>query len=544
MVGFGVLIASASDNAPAPAQTVDVELPPEGATYVGSDSCFQCHSQEHREWSNTAHPTMVQDAVANPAAILADFSAGEDVRTGDINGETRAYTAEDVAFTLGSQFSQRYVAQTADGGYEVLPGVWKVADATWVAADSADWLNDCAGCHTTGFNVDSMSWSELSVGCEACHGPGSTHVETARALPEGVDPMSDDVYALRSTIVRTVDSAVCGQCHTRGMSPDGAHPYPVGYVVGGPLDETMFIPASPVDGGDDYWWPDGSERDYRQQYLALLTSKHGGTALATLRDSGHGSDNCMACHSTDFANQDRTFAQDAVTIDNAQFSITCVQCHSPHGDSTSDAMLAGEAYDLCVSCHTGTGLGNTVIRVGSTVHHPMREMFEGTSFLGLDPNPSPHFSNEAYGPICSSCHMTETADSLYWGPMRSHTFRIVLPTQNAEGEQDACTACHDMSHDDMTPDDLYFFIEDTQQDTQDRVAALREDLTAVTDAHPEWDPQATDKSDEQVMAERIQTLVSFVEADGSWGFHNPGYTDDILSEAEDTMSDLLDALGM
>ncbi|MCL4877916.1 MAG: ammonia-forming cytochrome c nitrite reductase subunit c552 [Anaerolineae bacterium] len=534
---LSAVVVGASENtttAPAPV----AQTPPEGATYAGSTTCFQCHSDQYRNWGNTLHHQMIQDAASNPAVVLADFSAGEEFRALE---DGSAYAAENVALTIGSKYSQRYIMQT-DSGYTVLPGRWDIASQSWAEAESADWLKDCVGCHTTGYSVESQAWSELSVTCEACHGPASVHVEMAKALPEGVDPLSEEVYAVRQAVVATVDSAVCGQCHTNGTSADGEHGYPVGYVVGGPMDETMFVPVAPTGAEDDpNFWPDGTEKHYRQQFLTHGASAHG-NALATITESDHGAEYCLPCHSTDYAQQDKTFAQDVVTLENAQFGITCVQCHAPHGEAAQESQLTEESYELCVGCHTGTGGGNNPIRVGSAVHHPMREMFEGVSFLGLDPSPSPHFANEAYGPICSSCHMVSAGSSPYGG-MSTHTFQIVLPTENAEGQQDSCTQCHNPEHDpDATPESLLFYIEEVQADTQERVEDIRADLQEITDAHPEWDPEAEEKPEEQQIAERIGTLVSFVEADGSWGFHNPGYTDDILSEAEDLLDELLDLL--
>ncbi|KAB2903983.1 MAG: ammonia-forming cytochrome c nitrite reductase subunit c552 [Anaerolineae bacterium] len=535
---LSAVVVGASENtttAPAPV----AQTPPEGATYVGSTTCFQCHSDQYRNWDNTLHPIMIQDVAANPAANVADFSTGEEFRTLE-DGST--YGIEGVTFTMGNKYRQRYIAKT-DTGYVVLPGQWNIDSATWVEATPGDWLKDCAGCHTTGYSVEEQTWVELGTACEACHGPASVHVEMAKALPEGVDPVSEDVYAVRQAIVASVDSNVCAQCHTRGTSADGEHGYPVGYVVGGPLDETMFVPVAPTGAEDDAnFWPDGTEKKHREQILGLNQSAHG-NALASIVESDHGADYCLPCHSTDYVKQDKTFAQDVVTLENAQFSITCVQCHAPHGEAAQDNQLTEESYELCVGCHTGTGGGNNPIRVGSEVHHPMREMFEGVSFLGLDPSPSPHFANEAYGPICASCHMVGTAKSADYGDIGTHTFKAVLPTQNAEGQPDSCTQCHNPEHDpDATPESLFFYIEEVQADTQERVEDIRADLQEITDAHPEWDPQAQDKPEEQQIAERIGTLVSFVEADGSWGFHNPGYADDILSEAEDLLDELLDLL--
>ncbi len=521
-----------------------VSLPPDGATYVGSDTCFQCHSNQHRDWSNTIHPIMIQDAVANPSAVLGDFAAGEETRLGTINGEERAYTLEDVVFTMGVKYRQRYIAATADGGYVVLPGQWNVTDATWVDATAGDWLKDCAGCHTTGFDVEAQTFSEIGVGCESCHGPASVHVETAMNLPEGVDPYGEEVYALRQTIVSSVDSAICGQCHNRGKSPDGEHGYPVGYVVGGPLDETMFVSVAPTGAEDDAnFWPNGLEKKHRQQYITWSESRHA-LALTSLEGDEPPRESCLGCHSTDYKNQDGVFEQDVVNNTNMQYGITCVGCHSPHGESEVEDQLVGESYDLCVSCHTGTSGGTRAITVGGTVHHDMREMFEGRQFLGLGPNPSPHFSNELYGPVCATCHMPATAASAEYGDIPSHTFKVLLPTDAVEGQIDSCTTCHDMSHDDMTPEDLTFFVESTIEDNKARVEEIRATLDEINAAHPEWDPQAQEKPEEQKTALRIHTLVSFVEADGSWGFHNPDYADEILTEAEDLLEELLDTLGM
>lgn len=535
------VVTVGAEQSPPIVSEASVSLPPEGAEYVGSDSCFQCHSNQHRDWSETLHPKMIQDVSENPEAVIADFSIGEEFRQGE---GSEAYTLEDVVLTLGTKYRQRYIGLTEDGIYTVLPGQWNRDAAEWVTATpNDDWMKNCAGCHTTGFSFEERSFVELGVGCESCHGPASVHVETAQALPADVDPYGDDVYALRQTIVTSVDAATCGQCHTRGMSPDGEHGYPVGYVVGGPLDETHFIPVVATGEADDpRFWPDGTEKMHRQSYLAWLDSGHA-HALTTITE-GARRDSCLSCHSTDYARQDTTFPQDAITIDNAQFGVTCVHCHAPHGGTDNADQLAGESYRLCADCHQGTDSGNRPIRVGNTVHHAMREMFEGVPFLGLSASPSFHFANEAYGPICASCHMVGTAKSAEVGDIGTHSFNIILPTSNAEGQPDSCTVCHDGSHDEMTPDSLLFYIEETQADTRDRIDLLREDLEFVQGENPDWDPASTEKSAEQVMAERIHTLLSFIEADGSWGLHNPEYTNVILNEAENLMDDLFDALDL
>jgi len=92
-----------------------------------------------------------------------------------------------------------------------------------------NWNGMCAECHSTDLrkNYDlatdtyQTAWSEISVGCEACHGPGSEHVEWAE-LPEMGRPIVDN-YALA---VRTADMTsrqqieLCAPCHSRRMSLD------------------------------------------------------------------------------------------------------------------------------------------------------------------------------------------------------------------------------------------------------------------------------------------------------------------------------------
>jgi len=530
MLGLA-LTAFAQDGEPV------AQLPPDDAEYVGTDTCFACHSSQHRDWQDTLHARMIQDPVADPSVVIADFEAGgENVRMIEVDGESRPYTLDDVTFTLGSKYRQRFIMQT-DDGFAVLPGQWNRDAEEWVEANPGDWLNDCAGCHTTGFNVEDLSFVEISVGCESCHGPGSTHVEAAEALPDGVDPFSDEVFNVRQQIVATVDAQVCGSCHTRGSSPDGEHGYPVGYVVGGPLDETMFVPVEPTGEEDDpNFWPDGTEKKHRQQFLTWAETGHASAHL-TIQE-GFGRPSCMDCHSTDFIMQSPDFPQEVVTLENAQFGITCVQCHDSHSSDLTD-QLAAESYDLCVSCHTGTDEGNNIIRVGNEVHHPMREMFEGRPFLGIEASPSPHFANEAFGPVCASCHMVPTAKSAQVGDIASHTFEIILPTTTADGQPDSCTQCHT----DGDPEDLLFFIEGTQEDTLERI----EDLTAEVDTIYEeqgWDVEAEDKPETQLIADEIRTLVSFVEADGSLGIHNPDFSAAILDEAEDLLDELFDELDL
>src|SRR5262249_45980958 len=60
----------------------------------------------------------------------------------------------------------------------------------WTGIDQT-WNYQCAWCHSTNLqkNYNSATdafkttWSEISIGCEACHGPASNHIAWATASP-------------------------------------------------------------------------------------------------------------------------------------------------------------------------------------------------------------------------------------------------------------------------------------------------------------------------------------------------------------------------
>jgi cytochrome c553 len=137
----GALIVVSSMTLGTPAYQTD-DPSHESIVYIGTNTCFTCHSDTHRDGWHALHPQVIQNPVANPQVILADFSATQAVRQIDAGSETRAFTADDV--TYGGP-SQRYIMKTEDG-YAVLPGSW-ILVAGDVEVSSTDWTEDCAGCH-------------------------------------------------------------------------------------------------------------------------------------------------------------------------------------------------------------------------------------------------------------------------------------------------------------------------------------------------------------------------------------------------------------
>lgn len=108
-----------------------------------------------------------------------------------------------------------------------------------------------------------------------------------------------------------------------------------------------------------------------------------------------------------------------------------------------------------------------------------------------------------------------------------------------DADSQLCSDCHSIDNQfDLPGQEIRARIDDIQA----RVAALQAAVDDLFETHSEWDADANrqQKPDNQIIAERISTLIGVVRADGSWGFHDPDYTESILVEAESLLALLLE----
>ncbi len=502
------------------------EAPP--AEYVSARRCFACHRDVGQPHFSSPHALTVQDP--DEEVIVADFEQAADLLTLQLPGadEARPVTVDDLAFVVGTgTYAQQYVvAEEGEDGtrYWVLPALWDAtagawqpwrADETW-PGDAFDWTQQCAGCHTTGLDVEAGEWLEPGVHCEACHGPGSHHLMALQEFGNTDDP--EELAQIRASIVLSPDAQICGACHSQGEGPDD-HPYPVGYLPGGSLlARDVFEPYPPDDEG--YWWPSGHGRQKYMQFNEWLNSGHP-RALQVVRANNAAEDGCLVCHSADAAFTQRLIdaaeagerpgpAPEPASLETARFGVTCSSCHVIHlppdegDDAANPFMLTMAAYEQCTACHQDTD-------ITAGIHHPVMEMFEGIEVVDeVDGLPSAHFTSPE-GPKCVTCHMPRVPVE-DMGSRASHTFHIVEPgaSLDVEGLGDSCSVCH---IEQASPAALQALIDDIQSNTQDRINAARD---AIGEDTPEWVVRALD----------------FVEGDGSRGVHNYAYTDRLLDAIE------------
>jgi predicted CXXCH cytochrome family protein len=489
-------------------------------TYTGSETCQTCHQGVSRDHADSYHSLAlidVQDGdAASLVAVVADFSQGEDVRTLTLPGadSARPITLDDVAYVIGAgQHAQRFLVPEDDGSYVVLPIEWNAAEAQWQLFELAEswpdeaygWEN-CAYCHTTGLDVEAMTWLNDGVQCEACHGPGTTHVELAGE--PGTRYSFEELAAVRGSIFNAPDSQACGQCHTRGVDAATSLPYPTAYQPGGDL-----LAGYELYGPDDttHWWASGHASQPNMQFNEWFETAHA-TAHESVQDSDYAADSCLECHSGDFRYATEIAALiDAgvlrgippeVTVETAAYGVACQTCHQPHQASGNAFYLVDEPYALCVDCH------NTAEFTGDGIHHPVQEIFEGQPLVAeVVGMPSGHFTAED-GAECTTCHMPGIPVSE--GTRASHALAVVHPDgPEALLDVASCAACHE----DVVEADLQSLFNEVQGSLTSRIEVAE---AALTDSSPTW----------------VVNAVAAVAGDNSGGIHNYGYTSALLSAAE------------
>ena len=399
---------------------------PEGpAKFVGSESCAGCHQTQAGLWRGSQHARAM--AHAGPDSVLGDFSD----RTFEHFGKTSKFFRKDakyfvetdgpdgklatfeIKFTFGVEPLQQYLIEFTDGRIQALSVAWdsrpkEQGGQRWfhlypnepIGHDdilhwtklNQNWNFMCAECHSTGVrkNYDAAkdrfatSWSEISVGCEACHGQGSRHVAWAqnrnswwpfgkvddplkglsvhfderRDVAWQIDPKSGNSERNWKPFPLRKEVETCGLCHARRgqLSED--------WIPGRWLSETHTV--SPL--GRGLYFADGQMQDEVYNYGSFKQSK--------------------------------MFAA----------GVTCGDCHEPHS-----AKLRFPGDGVCLQCHASDKFAAASHRRHASVEPPL---------------------------ACASCHMPARTYMMV-DPRHDHSFRIPRPDISAKiGTPNACNGCH------------------------------------------------------------------------------------------------------
>jgi predicted CXXCH cytochrome family protein len=328
------------------------------------------------------------------------------VRTDGPDGELADF---EVKYTFGVEPLQQYLVELPGGRLQALSIAWDTRAAAeggqrwfhlypgeridhrdelhWTRR-AQNWNHMCADCHSTDVRKGyepatdrfATAWSELTVGCEACHGPGSAHVAWARTLvrPGGGDGLTvalDErrgatwradpaTGAVSRSRVRSNDREieVCAPCHARRAQ------LLEGYRAGAPfLDH--YLPSLLEPG---LYHPDGQQRAEVYVWGSFLQSRmyQAGVTCSdchdphTQRVRAEGNALCTRCHGA--ARYDgRQHHFHAPGSAGAQ----CVGCHMPAADfmvidprrdhglrvPRPDLSVSLGVPDACTGCHRERG---------------------------------------------------------------------------------------------------------------------------------------------------------------------------------------------
>ena len=426
--------AALADEAPTPAATGSASQPTATAaatttaatsataTYVGEQSCASCHAKEHAAWLGSNHQRAMQPATAK--TVLGDFNGktftdkgisvrfskkGEKfiVRTAGRDGKETDF---EVAYTFGVEPLQQYLIAFPDGRLQSFTVAWdtrpKAAGGQrwfnlypndkipprdplhWTGADQ-NWNYMCAGCHSTnlqkgydaGADRYATTWTDVSVACESCHGPGSQHVDWARRKEQGatatpgggngllvhfpvaqlarwaMDPATGNARPAKQP-APAFEIDTCAPCHVRRsvLAPS--------YLPGQPLLDS-YLPALLTEG---LYFADGQIQGEVYEYGSFLQSK--------MYHSG----------------------------------VTCRNCHEPHG-----LALRAPGNAVCAQCHLPE-------KYDTAKHH-----FHPVGSKGAS---------------CAGCHMPTTTYMIV-DPRHDHSLRVPRPDLSvALGTPNACNKCH------------------------------------------------------------------------------------------------------
>ncbi len=394
------------------------------AEFVGSDRCRSCHAPESDAWSRSHHKAAMADAT--PQTVLGSFADAtfdySGIRSRFFKRADKFYVHTDgadgrlgtfeIRYTFGVYPLQQYLVALSNGRLQALSIAWDArprsqggqrwfhlnADERVTSTDELHWTRPshnwnymCADCHSTALrkNYDAATdefktrWAEISVGCEACHGPGSRHVawaargatrsDSSHGLVNPLDERRDIHWSVSTATGNATRSRpragereieTCAQCHSRrAQLADG-------YEAGKSFYD-FYRPAlleSPL------YYPDGQQRGEVYEWGSFLQSK-------------------MYAH-----------------------GVTCSDCHDPHSEQLRGADRPG---GVCATCHLPAKY-----ETPAHEHHPAGSgvtcvscHMPTTTYMTVDPRrdhslriPRPDLSVRLGVPnACTQCHTTQPA---------------------------------------------------------------------------------------------------------------------------------------
>jgi tetratricopeptide (TPR) repeat protein len=393
------------------------------AHFVGSQSCAQCHQAEHRDWLGSHHAAAMQ--APTDKTVLGRFDGARFekdgvtstffkkdgkfwVRTDGPDGKLADF---EIAYTFGVYPLQQYLIALPNGRLQALGIAWDSRPASeggqrwyalypdrklaagdplhWTGIDQ-NWNYQCAWCHSTNLQKNHdpatggfhTTWSEINVGCEACHGPASNHLDWSRTAKKPVPPhygfgqsfdeRKDASWSVNAAgqPVRSTPRAsakeieACAGCHARRQQ-----------FAADPAETERFFDAfRPATLAPGLYYSDGQQRDEDYNYASFLQSKMHAAGVT-----------CSDCHNPHSGKL--KLAGNAVCGQCHEATRYDVAAHTRHAPDSKGAQ--------CAACHMPT---TTYMGVHARQDHSMRIPRPDRTVSMGTPN------------ACTNCHADKSAD--------------------------------------------------------------------------------------------------------------------------------------
>ncbi len=420
--------------------------------FVGTQTCAGCHDAENNAWQNSHHALAWTEP--SDETVDGDFDDSEFVhlgrksrffrQDGNFFVETDDFRNGPTTFRIvgvgGIAPLQQYLIETEPGRLQSFDVVWDQVKKEWYhlypdqelppndgfhwSGPYKNWNARCAECHSTDFQKNyslrdrqyKSSWSEIGVGCEACHGPGEAHVAWAKqeAVSESPFPDVNEKGLLVEFSAERAQTEIqqCAACHARREPFQASSPIP-----GTPFHDAYRLALL----REGLYHPDGQILDEVYVYGSFLQSK--------MHEAGVRCSDCHEPHSGQL---------------RAEGNAMCTQCHSPAGNTGFPSLTlknyddashhfheAGSEGAQCVNCHM---IERTYMGIDGRRDHSFRI-------------PRPDLSSKIGTPnACTECHLDKTAawaageletrfpDSRHRGPHYGEIFASARKQTNGIGE--------------------------------------------------------------------------------------------------------------
>lgn len=248
----------------------------------------------------------------------------------------------EVRYTFGYFPLQQYLIEFNGGRLQPARTSWDSKNGKWFhqyagqqlhphdwlhwTGNGQNWNTMCATCHSTNlsknYSVTSdtyrTTWTDINVGCESCHGPGSRHISLVQS---GDGAQGEKNYGLsygQDSLPR-LQLNTCAPCHARKAD---ISPTPL-------RSEELLDDLIPQVLSTEFYHADGQIREEDYEYGSFTQSKmyHLGVRCSNCHNphSGKlvktGNDLCMSCHTPKYNTKEHHFH--AINTEASQ----CISCH-------------------------------------------------------------------------------------------------------------------------------------------------------------------------------------------------------------------------